>query len=131
MTESSLSSSGAKVVLVSSSDENHPPENILDGSTKSFWISTGMFPQEFIIRFPHATKISVLTIHSYNIKGLKLEKCMTEDTEKFENVAEKELERTDSHLQINDVSLNTTATHLRFIITSGYDHFVSVHSITV
>uniref|UniRef100_A0AAY4C2D6 DNA-repair protein Xrcc1 N-terminal domain-containing protein n=1 Tax=Denticeps clupeoides TaxID=299321 RepID=A0AAY4C2D6_9TELE len=66
MTESSLSSSGAKVVLVSSSDENHPPENILDGSTKSFWISTGMFPQEFIIRFPHATKISVLTIHSYN-----------------------------------------------------------------
>jgi len=32
MIDSSLSSAGAKVVVASSSDENHPPENITDGS---------------------------------------------------------------------------------------------------
>lgn len=31
MENSSLCSLGAKVVVVSSSDENHPPENIIDG----------------------------------------------------------------------------------------------------
>lgn len=31
MANSSLSSLGAKVVVISSSDENHPPENIIDG----------------------------------------------------------------------------------------------------
>lgn len=31
MFESSFSSLGEKVVLVSSSDENHSPENIIDG----------------------------------------------------------------------------------------------------
>lgn len=31
MIDSSLSSLGAKVVVVASSDENHPPENIIDG----------------------------------------------------------------------------------------------------
>ncbi len=36
--------------------------------TETFWISTGMFPQEFIIRFPDNMKISTVSIHSYNSK---------------------------------------------------------------
>ncbi|XP_037537039.1 intraflagellar transport protein 25 homolog [Nematolebias whitei] len=66
MVDSSLNSSGTKVVLVSSSDENHPPENIIDGNTKTFWMSTGMFPQEFIIRFAEVTGIAAVTVDSYN-----------------------------------------------------------------
>lgn len=31
MSDISLSSLGAKVVVAASSDENHPPENIIDG----------------------------------------------------------------------------------------------------
>lgn len=29
-------------------------------------MSTGMFPQEFIIRFPDYMKISVISVHSFN-----------------------------------------------------------------
>ncbi len=32
MLDAALSSRGAQVVLATSSDENHPPENIIDGS---------------------------------------------------------------------------------------------------
>ncbi len=32
MLDAALSSYGAQVVLATSSDENHPPENIIDGS---------------------------------------------------------------------------------------------------
>ncbi|XP_051543937.1 intraflagellar transport protein 25 homolog isoform X2 [Myxocyprinus asiaticus] len=109
MLDAALSSYGAQIVLVSSSDENHPPENIIDGKTETFWVSTGMFPQEFIIRFPDNMKIFTISIHSYN---------------KFEH--------TESSLQNNDINVNVSnATHLRFLILSGYDHFVSVHKVSV
>ncbi|XP_017272600.1 intraflagellar transport protein 25 homolog [Kryptolebias marmoratus] len=132
MIESSFNSSDKKVVLVSSSDENHPPENIIDGNTQTFWMSTGMFPQEFIIRFAEATGIAAVTVDSYNVKHLKIEKNNSPNVSHFESVTEKDFERTEGHLQSNVISLNVnSATHLRFIVTSGFDHFVSVHRVTV
>ncbi|KAJ4941952.1 hypothetical protein JOQ06_011823 [Pogonophryne albipinna] len=132
MIESSLASLGAKVVVASSSDENHPPENITDGNTNTFWMSTGMFPQEFIIRFAEPTDISAVTVDSYNVKHLKIEKNTSQSASQFESVTEKEFQQTEGHLQSNAISLNGIgATHLRLIITSGYDHFASVHRVSV
>lgn len=123
-----IDSSGARVVLVSSSDENHPPENITDGNSKTFWMSTGMFPQEFVIRFTETTNISAVSMDSYNIKHLKIERNTSPIATKFEPVMQEEFERTEGHLQSNSISLNgCSAFHLRFIITAGHDHFVSVH----
>ncbi|XP_035514099.1 intraflagellar transport protein 25 homolog, partial [Morone saxatilis] len=127
-----LNSPGAKVVVASSCDESHPPENITDGNPHTFWMSTGMFPQEFIIRFAEPTKVSAVTVDSYNVKHLKIDKNTSQNASQFESVTEKEFEHTEGHLQSNVVSLNgSSATHLRFIITSGYDHFVSVHRVSV
>ncbi|KAJ8391683.1 hypothetical protein AAFF_G00086330 [Aldrovandia affinis] len=132
MIDAALISSGTQVILSASSDENYPPEHVIDGKAETFWISTGMFPQEFILRFADTLKITLVTIHSYNVKNLKMEKSTSSDATEFEGIAEKEFEHTEGHLQANDFSLSgTTATHLRFIITSGYDHFVSVHKVTV
>ncbi|KAL7392063.1 hypothetical protein ABVT39_019067 [Epinephelus coioides] len=86
----SLRSLGAKVVVASSSDENHPPENITDGHTNTFWMSTGMFPQEFIIRFADPTNISAVTVDSYNVRHLKIEKNTSENASQFESVSEKD-----------------------------------------
>ncbi|XP_069043148.1 intraflagellar transport protein 25 homolog isoform X2 [Lepisosteus oculatus] len=131
MIDAALSSSGAQVVLATSSDENYPPENIIDG-TETFWISTGMFPQEFIIRFSGTQKIRLVTIQSYNVKNLKIQKSTFSDATDFEGIIDKEFEHTEGQLQSNDFALNgTRATHLRFIITSGFDHFVSVHRVMV
>ncbi|KAK2837431.1 hypothetical protein Q5P01_014643 [Channa striata] len=132
MIDSSLSSLGAKVVVATSSDENHPPENIIDGNSNTFWMSTGMFPQEFIIRFAEPTMISAVTVDSYNVKHLKIEKNTSPNASQFESVTEKEFENTEGHLQANTILLNGNGTtHLRFIITAAHDHFVSVHRVSV
>ncbi|KAG9261758.1 intraflagellar transport protein 25 homolog [Astyanax mexicanus] len=132
MINTALSSFGAQVVLATSSDENHPPENILDGKTETFWLSTGMFPQEFIIRFPDNMKVSLISVHSFNVKHLRIEKNTLEEADKFQVMAEKEFEQTENSLQTNDISVDGShATHLRFLIISGYDHFVSVHKVSV
>uniref|UniRef100_H2RNP9 Heat shock protein, alpha-crystallin-related, b11 n=1 Tax=Takifugu rubripes TaxID=31033 RepID=H2RNP9_TAKRU len=127
MENSSLRSLGAKVVVVSSSDEKHPPENIIDGNTESFWMSTGLFPQEFIIGFTHSTNISAVTMDSYNVKHLKLEKNTSQSASQFESVTEKGEASFYNVIYVNGI----VATHLRFIITSGHDHFVSVHRVSV
>ncbi|CAL8346900.1 unnamed protein product [Lota lota] len=132
MTSTSLRSLGAKVVLASSSDEAQPPQNIIDGNTDTFWMSTGMFPQEFIIRLAESTGIDLVTIDSYNVKSLKIEKNTLDTFSDFQLVAETEFELTEGQLQSNAISLKgTTASHLRFIITSGYDHVVSVHRVSI
>nr|XP_035963373.1 intraflagellar transport protein 25 homolog isoform X3 [Halichoerus grypus] len=60
-----LSSEGTEVILATSSDEKHPPENIIDGNPETFWTTTGMFPQEFIICFHKHVRIERLVIQSY------------------------------------------------------------------
>ncbi|KAK7934139.1 hypothetical protein WMY93_005035 [Mugilogobius chulae] len=132
MIDPTLSSLGAKLVVASSHDENYPPENIIDGNTKTFWMTTGMFPQEFIIRFAHSTRLDAVTVDSYNVRKIEIEVNASATAKNFERVTEKEFPPTQGHLQSNVISLNgTNAIHLRFIIKSGYDHFVSVHKISV
>ncbi|XP_031425917.1 intraflagellar transport protein 25 homolog [Clupea harengus] len=124
-----LRSSGTYVSLATSCDKNYPPEHIIDGNGETFWMSTGMFPQAFTISFPSPTEIADISLQSYNVKGLKIEKCISEEVGTFETLAERELEHTEELLQALKISLNTSTTLLRFTITSGYDHFVSVNEV--
>ncbi|XP_041064909.1 intraflagellar transport protein 25 homolog isoform X2 [Carcharodon carcharias] len=75
---------GTQVALVASGDEKHPPENIIDGNTETFWITTGMFPQEFILSFANLIKISSMKIHCYNVRSLSIEKSVARDPVDFE-----------------------------------------------
>ncbi|KAM9005858.1 intraflagellar transport protein 25 homolog isoform 1-T2 [Sarcophilus harrisii] len=60
-----LASEGTEVILATSSDEKYPPENMIDGNSTTFWTTTGMFPQEFIICFHKHVKIERLFLQCY------------------------------------------------------------------
>nr|XP_060629530.1 intraflagellar transport protein 25 homolog isoform X5 [Anolis sagrei ordinatus] len=108
-TDYGLRSEGAEVILATSSDEKFPPENILDGRSDTFWTTTGMFPQEFIISLNKCVTINKLTIQCYL-----------------------ELQSTEGELQIEEFSFpDMQAAYLRFIILSAFDAFVSVHRVIV
>jgi len=66
MFDVALSSAGAHVALATSSDDKHPPENMIDGNAETFWCSTGMFPQEVVIKFQTLMRITNVNISSYN-----------------------------------------------------------------
>ncbi|KAM6456434.1 intraflagellar transport protein 25 homolog isoform 1-T1 [Liasis olivaceus] len=129
-TDYCLSSEGAGVILATSSDEIHPPENIIDGRSETFWTTTGMFPQEFIISFHKCVTISKLKIQCYLVQRLRIEKSISKDPVDFEQCIEKELQCKDGELQIEDFSFpEIQATYLRIIILSAFDAFVSVHRV--
>lgn len=126
-----LNSEGTEVILATSSDEKHPPENIIDGKSDTFWTTTGMFPQEFLICFHKHVKIEKLIIQSYLVRTLRIEKTTCKEPVDFEQWIEKDLEHTEGQLQNEEiVAGDGYATFLRFIILSGFDHFASVHSIS-
>ncbi|KAM4804990.1 intraflagellar transport protein 25 homolog isoform X5 [Ictidomys tridecemlineatus] len=103
-----LSSEGSEVVLATSSDEKHPPENIIDGNPETFWTTTGMFPQEFIICFHKHVKVEKLIIQSYL-----------------------DFVHTEGQLQNEEILVHDGyCTYLRFIITKAFDHFISVHCVS-
>ncbi|XP_052571529.1 intraflagellar transport protein 25 homolog isoform X2 [Peromyscus californicus insignis] len=83
------STEGTEVILATSSDEKHPPENIIDGNPETFWTTTGMFPQEFIICFHKHVKIEKLVIQSYLVRTLRIEKTTSKEPFDFEQWVEK------------------------------------------
>eukprot|EP00062_Callorhinchus_milii_P022654 gi/632980664/ref/XP_007907160.1/ PREDICTED: intraflagellar transport protein 25 homolog [Callorhinchus milii] len=95
-------------------------------------MTTGMFPQEFVISFPDLVQINNVKIHCFNVCGLSIETSLAKDPVDFELLCEKELLRSEDQLQVQEFEQReASARHLRFVIHSGFDHFVSVHKVSV
>ncbi|KAM3914686.1 intraflagellar transport protein 25 homolog [Leptodactylus fuscus] len=126
-----LSSAGAQVTLATSSDDRHPAEHIIDGNPETFWTTTGMFPQEFVISVSGLQKIGKITIEGSLIRNLKIYTSASKEPTNFEPCVEKELEHVEGHFHTEEMTFpGVQATHLRFVILSGYDHFISVRSVS-
>ena len=42
-----------------------------------------------------------------------------------------DIPQTDGQLQVEDIEVRGKCTYLRFIIDSGYDHFISIHKLNI
>ncbi|XP_045714565.1 intraflagellar transport protein 25 homolog isoform X2 [Phyllostomus hastatus] len=90
-----------------------------------------MFPQEFIICFHKHVKIEKLVIRSYFVRTLRIEKSASNEPVDFEQWIERDLVHTEGQLQNEEIMAHDGhATYLRFIITSAFDHFAAVYSIS-
>ncbi|NXL87273.1 IFT25 protein, partial [Alectura lathami] len=99
-------------------------------NSETFWTTTGMFPQEFIIGFPKRVNISKVAIQCYLVRTLRIERSVSKDPVDFEQCVEKDLQHTEGQLQMEEFPLpDSQATYLRFVIKSAFDHFVSVHRV--
>lgn len=126
-----LGSAGAHVALATSSDERHPAEHIIDGNPETFWTTTGTFPQEFIISLNGLQKIGKIILESSLIRSVKVYSSASKEPANFEPCLERELEHVEGQFQNEEMALpGVQALHLRFVILSGYDHFVSVRSVS-
>ncbi len=62
---------GGKVVMVSSLDEQHPGDNMIDGREDSYWISTGLYPQEILLQLGQRAAVSSVKISTTNVRGIR------------------------------------------------------------
>ncbi|CAD7969034.1 unnamed protein product [Amoebophrya sp. A25] len=134
-----MSGGGPSILLTTSLDPAYPEENMLDPNEKTFWLSTGMFPQEILMQIGgHSNAMagiggSIVRIASTGIRELRLEvskdeteypvNFATQDTLRLDNTAGSRLQHTE--LQVPQ------ARFLKLVILSGYSEFPSVHKLEV
>ncbi|XP_014772409.1 intraflagellar transport protein 25 homolog [Octopus bimaculoides] len=133
MLDLALSENGTKIGLATSSDEEYPPENIIDGKTETFWTMTGLFPQEFVLSFPSLMEINEIAILCCNVADLRIESSMKSslDNDDWNFLAESTLPMLESELTEEKFLVNAKVQYLRFLILSGHDSFASVHKVTI
>jgi len=126
---------GGKVVMTSSLDEEHPAENVIDGSEATYWISTGLYPQEILLELCQPSKVSGVRLSSTSVRGVRVEACSEDAAVSFRTLVQGELDCQAGRLQQQELRCVEEQPQLtRFIktmILSGWDDFCSVHRIVV
>ncbi|XP_037078187.1 intraflagellar transport protein 25 homolog, partial [Pollicipes pollicipes] len=132
MTDLGLSASGSNVVQASSFDARYPPKCIVDGRMDTFWMATGLYPQQFVLKLPGLHILDRVSIQTYNVKDISIERTNSSEPVKFEPIAIKTLQHQTGKLQTETLSpQELTANYLRFRILSGHAPFVSVHRMSI
>merc|ERR1739838_765094 len=114
----------AKVVFASSQDPAYPPDAMLDGRPDTFWATSGLYPQQFVVSLPTVSVIDTVALTSYNVRKVVVARSVKSNPTDFEDFSEKELEHDEGKLQNAVVSSDQiSAAHIRITITAGYGHF--------
>ena len=111
----------------------HPPRCILDGNPKSFWASTGMFPQEIVISLSGNSLIKTLSLMSIGIKRLEVLKCDTYSGSTWSRLSLDEVDDADLQVQrltphFDDVN---KASLIKLRILDAYQDVVSIFKVSI
>ncbi|ORX58576.1 hypothetical protein BCR36DRAFT_402067 [Piromyces finnis] len=119
-----------KVLMATSLDSRHGMENIVDGRINTFWISTGLFPQEIIIALSSSVLLKTVTLTTMKVNHVILESSNT-NIKEFKTLNSQEIQ--DGTIQTTSFSIppDTKAKYLKFIFKKGYADFITVHKLNV
>eukprot|EP00441_Pelagodinium_beii_P047300 CAMPEP_0197621972 /NCGR_PEP_ID=MMETSP1338-20131121/2381_1 /TAXON_ID=43686 ORGANISM="Pelagodinium beii, Strain RCC1491" /NCGR_SAMPLE_ID=MMETSP1338 /ASSEMBLY_ACC=CAM_ASM_000754 /LENGTH=135 /DNA_ID=CAMNT_0043191563 /DNA_START=48 /DNA_END=455 /DNA_ORIENTATION=+ len=125
---------GGKVLMISSLDQGHPGDNIIDGNDSSYWISTGLYPQEILLQLSNPAPVNNVKISTTNVKTVRIESCAEENPVNFKTLAEGDLEESSGRLQLKELPCygsSEPAAYVKVMILSGWSDFCSVHKVQV
>ncbi|KAL0233938.1 hypothetical protein PCE1_002442 [Barthelona sp. PCE] len=133
MTNLSSLKNGATIHVSTSFHIDHPPSSILDDSN-SFFMTTGLFPQEVIINLNASCQIERFVLEA---SGLSLAEIYLTDDQQISQhtnwMAVCELSGTTSdgalesfYSEASRLDNPISATHIRLRILSGIDPFVAI-----
>mmetsp|Transcript_101356 Transcript_101356/g.302243 ORF Transcript_101356/g.302243 Transcript_101356/m.302243 type:complete len:203 (+) Transcript_101356:172-780(+) len=126
---------GGKIFMVSSLDPAHPPENVLDGSDVTYWISTGLYPQEILLGLGRPARVSSVRLSCTRVRGVRFEGCHEDKPVNFTLLAEFEVaDAQDGRLQFHEMLCGEQVRpteYVRLLILSGWDDFCTIHRIQV
>ena len=136
-----------EVQCATSFDERFDPRNVLDHSNPgTFWMSTGLYPQEILFQFRKPQAVSTIEFKTsggkfseskpillfHTAKKIVIEGCKQGAPNSFTKIGEsKELPNRNAGLQVEQIQISdsTPMQQFKFIITDGWEDFTSVHSV--
>lgn len=106
---------------------------MIDGDERTFWVTTGMFPQEIVVSLGAAASVTSVTIRAMGLRRISLHSCADEQPTAYEPVMpETELADKGERPLVQSFALKIPQTrHVKLTIHEGYSHFVAVSSIVL
>ena len=122
-----------EIIFASSYNEKHPPENIFDNNKKTFFSSTGMFPQEICIQFEPFKIVNNVSITGSGIKKIAIHTCENDSAVNFIKQAEQKNVPNSGGLQSLKLDLKKSprVKVMKIEVLEGYDDFFSIHTFGV
>ena len=121
-----------EIYYATSLDKDHPPSSIVDGDETTFWMTTGLYPQEVVVQFKKPCQIVRITTITGKAKFLRIysatEKSMTEwlEIDSFQ-VPAQPIKLSETH-QLN---LQSTSYGLKVVIQQGWGPFTALYMLRV
>merc|ERR1719198_1819776 len=101
--------------MVSSLDPAHPGDSAIDGCDGSYWISTGLYPQEVLLELGLPAAVSSVWVTSTHVRRLRIEGCKEDSPVNFMVLADEELDDTHGRLQLRELGCSNTPQPIRFV----------------
>lgn len=121
----------SRIEFSSSFDPDHAPNSMLDRGD-FFWVTTGLYPQQFCIQLHQIVRISRFQIRSINITKISIE--YTSDST-FVHIADVDLADLSDFYLIKTKTLSfepvLSARAIRITILGGLDDFVGIYQIDI
>mmetsp|Transcript_79956 Transcript_79956/g.166252 ORF Transcript_79956/g.166252 Transcript_79956/m.166252 type:complete len:209 (+) Transcript_79956:96-722(+) len=131
---------GGSVVFSSSADPRCPPKRAIDQADATFWSTTGLYPQELVIRLARPAAVRRIRLSCSNIRRLRVQCHHFSDGSGNTTLADIELEENGGRLQLREWTKeqlpnmpgpHELVTTVRVVILSGWHSFCSLHQVEI
>ena len=123
-----------EVKCATSFDERFDPRNVLDkDNMQTFWLTTGLYPQEILIQLKAPKVISEVKFNTQGARKIVIEGCKQANSQTFTRIGESKDLPERSGFQSDSVTITEQApiNSFKFIIQDGWEEFTSVHSVSI
>eukprot|EP00164_Ancoracysta_twista_P018772 GFYU01032661.1.p2 GENE.GFYU01032661.1~~GFYU01032661.1.p2 ORF type:complete len:157 (+),score=36.52 GFYU01032661.1:36-506(+) len=148
-----MSAVALDAILATCGDERHPPSAALDGRANTYFITTGLFPQELVFAVKAGSaNVSKLSFITFGIQKLRVEKSFESTPSKFVPLLDCEMDppanystttsgpvspgrgevtRQVEQFQLNKTTAGANVRFLKVVIESGYGDFAAMYDVSV
>jgi heat shock protein beta-11 len=120
------------VHYATSADPEHPPSNITDFDESSFWVSTGMYPQEVALKFKVPSQITRITYVTGKAKTITIYSAKNAELTEWNEIYQHSLPALPiKQLELLQLNLHDTSHGIKIFIGQGWGPFIAVYNIKV
>lgn len=122
----------SEIFYATSYDMDHPPEFAIDGDDNTFWVTTGLFPQELVIRFKRPSQITRITVTCGNVKQYIVNAATDEGMSEWVQIDDTSLPGKPVKLsETHQINFQQPAYGVSVKITKGWGQFAAIYQVRV
>jgi heat shock protein beta-11 len=133
MPDLALEVNGASIHCATCFDPRYPPSAMIDGDDRTYWTSTGGFPNEIVLSLGDTSKVQSIRIQSTGVRKLVIESSDGPSANMWETQVESDVdEEIGGAQQITSFQTpKLVAAYLKFRVEKGFGDFFTVNRISI